>query len=243
MPTLQPQIIVIEPFETTRLATLAALGALGHNVYSISPADALGEPLLATAADIVVLCLGGDEGLRLARHVRVALPDTGVIMLSARTRQDDKVDGYDNGADIFLTRPISSEELSAAIHALARRVCPGLARPVMGLALTLNPSTLQLEGQGAVVDISDIECCLLSALTAAPEQRLPTEKLMEIAGRNSAAPTKGALEVQIVRLRKKLEQAGACPPCIKVIRGVGYQLCVPVSLHLLSQATQRSKYV
>jgi DNA-binding response OmpR family regulator len=230
MPALHPQIIVIEPVETTRLTMLAALGALGHSVQGISPAEALGAPLLATPVDIVVLCLGGDEGLHLARHVRVALPDTGVIMLSARTRQDDKVDGYDSGADIFLTRPTSTEELSAAIHALARRVCPSVSRPVMGLALTLSPSTLQLKGQSAAVDVSDIECCLLSALAAAPEQRLLTRRLMEIAGRNSIEPTKGALEVQIVRLRKKLELAGARPPCIKVIRGTGYQLCVPISV-------------
>jgi DNA-binding response OmpR family regulator len=230
MPAQHPHIIVIEPIETTRLDILAALEAFGHSVQGISPGDGLGQLLLANPVDIVVLCLGGDEGLRLARHVRVVLPNTGVIMLSARTRQDDKVEGYDSGADIYLTRPISAEELSAAIHALARRVCPAMAKPVTGLALTLSPSTLQLKGQSAAVDVSDIECCLLSALAAAPEQRLQTGRLMEIAGRNSGAPTKGALEVQIVRLRKKLELAGARPPCIKVIRGTGYQLCVPITV-------------
>ena len=100
----------------------------------------------------------------------------------------------------------------------------------MGLALTLSPSTLQLKGQSAAVDVSDIECCLLSALAAAPQQRLQTARLLEIAGRNSSAPTKSALEVQIVRLRKKLEKAGARAPCIKAIRGTGYQLCVPISV-------------
>jgi DNA-binding response OmpR family regulator len=97
-------------------------------------------------------------------------------------------------------------------------------------ALTLRPNTLQLLGQAAVVDVSDIECCILSALAAAPQQRVRTALLLEIAGRNSGAPTKGTLEVQIVRLRKKLQQAGASQPCIKVIRGTGYQLCVPLAV-------------
>jgi DNA-binding response OmpR family regulator len=101
---------------------------------------------------------------------------------------------------------------------------------VLGAGLTLRFNTLQLEGQAAVVDVSDIECCLLSALAAAPQQRLRTARLMEIAGRNSTEPTKSTLEVQIVRLRKKLEKAGALAPCIKAIRGTGYQLCVPLTV-------------
>jgi DNA-binding response OmpR family regulator len=115
---------------------------------------------------------------------------------------------------------------------------PALQPPINGnvdlnaisAALTLRPNTLQLEGRAAVVDVSDIECCLLSALAAAPQQRLRTVQLLEIAGRNSIEPTKSTLEVQIVRLRKKLEKAGAHPPCIKVIRGTGYQLCVHLSV-------------
>lgn len=230
MPALHPQIIVIESVETARLAMVAALRAKGHSVRGISQADVLGGALRTGTTDIVVLCQGGGESLSLMRHVRVLLPDSGIIMLTPGARQHDKVDGYDSGADIYLTKPASFEELSAAIHALSRRICPALARPVVGLPLTLYSTTLQLRGAAATVDVSDVECGLLSALATAHEQRMPTERLLEVACRNSAEPTKSALEVQIVRLRKKLEQAGAGTPSIKVIRGMGYQLCVPISV-------------
>ena len=230
MPALSPEILVIEPFETMRQTMVGDLRAMGHSARGISPTDAPVSTYQNLGADIVVLCLAGEDCLSLARNIRACLPGTGIIMLTAGARQHDKVGGYDSGADIYLTKPVSSEELSAAIHSLARRVCPAMARAVVGMPLMLNSATLQLKGPTATVDVSDAECSLLGAFATAVEQRLQTVRLMEIAGRKSAEPTKAALEVQIVRLRKKLEQAGASTPCIKAIRGTGYQLCVPVAV-------------
>ena len=230
MPALSPEILVIEPFETMRQTMVGDLRAMGHSARGISPTDAPVSTYQNLGADIVVLCLAGEDCLSLARNIRACLPGTGIIMLTAGARQHDKVGGYDSGADIYLTKPVSSEELSAAIHSLARRVCPAMARAVVGMPLMLNSATLQLKGPTATVDVSDAECSLLGAFATAVEQRLQTVRLMEIAGRKSAEPTKAALEVQIVRLRKKLQQAGAPEPTIKAIRGQGYRLCVKVGL-------------
>lgn len=98
------------------------------------------------------------------------------------------------------------------------------------LNLLLNPHTLQLGGPLGWVDVSAPECALLRAFCEAPNQRLDTPRMLEHVGKAADAAAKHALEVQIVRLRKKLELAGAPAPTIKVIRFTGYQLCVSVTM-------------
>ena len=87
-----------------------------------------------------------------------------------------------------------------------------------------------LQGQQDTIDVSDTECKLLQALSSAPGHRLETWQIMEITERTLDETGKKNLEVQVVRLRKKLEKAGAQAPTIKSIRGSGYQLCVPISV-------------
>jgi DNA-binding response OmpR family regulator len=96
--------------------------------------------------------------------------------------------------------------------------------------LTLDPRTLQLGGPQGRVDVTDPECILLRALALSPRCRLDTPQLLAQVGKQDTPLGKRALEVQLVRLRKKLEQAGALPPTIKAIRGIGYLLCVPIRL-------------
>ena len=220
-------IIVVEDHEDLREATVAALSNLGHRVRGVDCAEALDDELARFRADLLLLDLNlpGEDGISLARRVRAAEPEIGIIMLTARTQLHDKTTGYDSGADLYLTKPTSIEELGAAIQALARRISP---RPHARPELTLNPVTRQLQGTQATVDVSEHECALLMALAKAREQRLETWQILELSGKLDEEISKSTLEVQIVRLRKKLEQAGAAKPSIKAIRGIGYQLCLPV---------------
>ncbi len=96
--------------------------------------------------------------------------------------------------------------------------------------LALNPGTLQLGGPLGWVDISDPECTLLKAFALSSNQRITTAVMLDLVGKAANDLGKRALEVQIVRLRKKLQQAGAAAPTIKAIRGVGYQLCIPLAV-------------
>ena len=98
----------------------------------------------------------------------------------------------------------------------------------MKTALQLNPRTLQVTGPLGRVDISLQDFTLLRAFSYAEDLRLPIEDLLTLTGKGSLQ--QAALQVQIVRLRKKLEQAGAEPPTIKAIRGYGYQLCIALQL-------------
>lgn len=221
-------IIVVEDNDDLLEATVDALCRLGHDARGASDGRVLDSLYIDFLADLLVLDLNlpGEDGLSISRRMRAAQPDIGIIIVTARARLEDKVAGYRSGADIYLSKPVSSEELAAAIAALSRRVSPGSA----GDATTLNPDKLQLQGSRGVVDVSYQECSLLRAFVDADGHCVNTAQLLEISGKTVEKANKGTLEVQLVRLRKKLVEAGAGDPSIKARRGTGYQLCVPVTV-------------
>ena len=222
-------IVVVEDHADLREATVAALCSMGHDARGVDCAEALDDELGAFRADLLVLDLNlpGEDGLSLARRIRAAEPGIGIIMVTGRTQLNDRMRGYGSGADIYLPKPASVEELGAAIQALARRI-----RPTASVqdGISLNPVTLQLQGPQQLVDVSDHESTLLLALSKAKDHRLESWQLMELSNSAMEEQSKAVLEVQIARLRKKLEQAGAPTPTIKAIRGSGYQLCIAVQI-------------
>jgi len=222
-------IVVVEDHADLREATVAALCSMGHDARGIDCAEALDDELGAFRADLLVLDLNlpGEDGLSLARRIRAAEPGIGIIMVTGRTQVNDRMRGYGSGADIYLPKPASVEELGAAIQALARRIRPAASA---GDAISLNPTKLQLQGPKQQVNVSDHESTLLLALSKAKDHRLENWQLMELSGSAVEDQNKAVLEVQIGRLRKKLELAGAPAPTIKAIRGTGYQLCVAVQI-------------
>ena len=222
-------IILVEDNDDLREATSEALQAMGHDVRAVDCAEALDDEIGLFVADVLVLDLNlpGEDGLSLGRRLRAANPDVGIIMVTARNKVQDITAGYGSGADIYLTKPSTSEELGAALQAVARRLRP---RAAPSSQITLNQVTRQLNGPLAQIDLSQHECILLAAFAQAHDNCLENWQLIELSAKASDAATKAALEVQIVRLRKKLEHVGAPHPTIKVIRGTGYQLCAAVEL-------------
>jgi DNA-binding response OmpR family regulator len=223
-------VLVVEDNDDLREATVETLKALGHAVQGIDCAEAVDDEAASFRADLVVLDLNlpGEDGLSLAKRMRAANPDIGIIMLTARNQVRDITSGYSSGADIYLTKPTTFEELAAAIKALARRLQP---RTATTQGLTIKHNTRQLHGPLSQVDLSQHEYQLLAAFAQARDHCLNTWQLIELTSKAAEATSKGALEVQIVRLRRKLEQAGAPSPTIKAIRGTGYQLCVALEIH------------
>ncbi|WP_295455743.1 helix-turn-helix domain-containing protein [uncultured Thiodictyon sp.] len=117
-------IIVVEDHDDLREATVEALRGLGHAARGLTCAEALDAELRAAPADLLVLDLNlpGEDGISLARRMRVAWPAMGIIMVTVREQVRSKIEGYDSGADLYLTKPTSIGELEAAIGALARRL-------------------------------------------------------------------------------------------------------------------------
>ncbi len=128
-------VAVIEDNDDLRQAMVSALGRAGHRVVGFDSAEALIEYREALRLDVLVIDVGlpGEDGISLATRIRESQPDVGIIMATARDRIADKQRGYESGADIYLTKPLSLEELSAAIGALGRRLRGAAAPPPLAL--------------------------------------------------------------------------------------------------------------
>jgi DNA-binding response OmpR family regulator len=222
-------IVAVIGHDDLREATMDALHGMGHAVRGVGRAEVLAGGLESLRADLLVvdLDLPDEGGIGLSRRMRAAQPDICIVALSARTGLQDKLAAYRGGADIYLSKPVSVEEFAAAIDALSRRIRPRAADPCL---LTLDPLALQLRGPQAAVNVSSHECALLLAFAAAEDSRLDSGRMLDLSGKATDSLGKRALEVQLVRLRKKLADAGAAEPTIKAIRGSGYQLCVPLAV-------------
>jgi DNA-binding response OmpR family regulator len=222
-------ILVVEDHDDLREATVEALARLGHHAIGVDCAETMDETLRKFPADLLLLDLNlpGEDGISIACRLRAAQPDIGIIMVTARNSAADVMRGYDSGADIYITKPVSPSELNAAIQALSRRLQATKNAPK---PFTLAARTLELRGPQKSIALSGSDYQILTGLAKAPGRRLETWELLESIGKPLDEAEKRALTVHIVRLRKKLEQIGAPLPTIKSIRGTGYQLCIELCI-------------
>lgn len=215
--------IVVEDHQDLREMFVEHLLNDGFDAQGASCGEDLDDHLAKGSVDLIILDLGlpGEGGLDIARRVRAAQPDMHIIMLTARTTEDDRIRGYESGADMYLPKPISPQELSAAVRAVHRRVM-ALAKTDGLLALNVPKMTLiSPDGQA---NISKSDTALLKALATAVDRRLAYWRLFEVTERDQSNTAKGQLELQIFRLRKKLAEIGVSEDLIKSIRKEGYQL-------------------
>lgn len=220
----QLNIVVVEDNDDLREATVEALMLEGHKVTGLDCAEALPEQASWQAIDLMVvdLNLPGEDGLALTRRVRAMQPGIGIIMVTARDLPSDKQRGYATGADIYIPKPAALEELSSAIQALARRLNPQ-SQEITSATLDTARHMLQCNALQAVQS-SPQEAALLTAFCRVADCRIETWQLIEVLEKDRAEDPKAALEILIVRLRKKLQQAGCCQVTIKAIRNWGYQM-------------------
>ena len=213
---------VLEDNDVLRNLTVAALAAQGHDVLGFYEAEGLNEALATRCIDLLVLDLNlpGEDGLSVARRLKAVMPALFIVMMTARGSIDDRVQGYDSGADIYLPKPVSERELVAAVSGLARRIEESRVQPS---ELSLDLVAQQLIGKRAV-PLNATEFVLLKMLAQASNQRVETFQLLEATQRRVDSRAKASLEVQLVNLRKKINQAGYDKPAIRAIRNEGYRL-------------------
>jgi DNA-binding response OmpR family regulator len=206
-----------------------ALRKDGHHVIPLSCAEELEDQAGSDHADafLIDINLPGEDGLTLAKRIRKAHPLVGIIMLSARSALDDKLNGYDCGADIYLTKPVCLPELSAALRSFARRRMATLTH-ITPQGLTLNK--LELQGQQTTVKLTTQEAIVLTALARAPAGRLETWQIAELLGAEVDESFKASLAVRMVRLRKKLMDTGAEGVVIESLRNIGYKLTTHIQI-------------
>ncbi|MCB5188860.1 response regulator transcription factor [Methylobacillus caricis] len=228
----QLNIVVVEDHDALREVTVNALSSKGHHVTGLESAEALYEHPNIQCIDLMLIDLNlpGESGLTLTHRIRQIHPNVGIIIVSANNLAEHKMQGYDQGADIYLTKPAALEELNSAINALTRRIKPQQSPSLS--CLTLHSRTRQLVLHQTSISLNSQEASVVLALLRAPDQRLETWQLLEVAGRDHPDYSKASLEVLIVRLRKKLTQISPQPDLnpIQAIRNYGYQLCASITI-------------
>lgn len=212
-------IIVVEDHDLLREMTVAALRHYGHEVQGADCAESLTEMPAWRAVDLLVLDINlpGEDGLSLASRLRQSRPHLGIILLTARSSMAQKAQGFDAGADIYLTKPTSLDALNAAIGALARRLKPAASQ----VRWRLDLQQRVLASDAGEVSLSEPEVRLLHALACAQQRKVEHWQLMELLALDGQ---KNSLEAHVARLRKKMIQLGADAGVISAVRQVGYQL-------------------
>lgn len=181
--------------------------------------------------DAIVLDLGLPrvDGLTVLRSWRTGGITAPVIILTARGAWTEKVQGIDAGADDYLAKPFSPRELLARVKAVLRRASgPPVAGGAVGKTLGFEGWTLDLAKRelrspdGVLVQLSAGEYDLLVAFVEHPQRVLTRDQLLDLARGRSAVPFDRSIDVQVSRLRRKIEPDPADPTMIKTVRGGGY---------------------
>jgi two-component system response regulator CpxR len=164
----------------------------------------------------------GLDGFEMLRHFR-RRSQTPVIMLTARTEQRDRIAGLDAGADDYLPKPFSPEELLARIRAVLRRTeRAGLTRDevIEVNRVRLDSGTRSVCMDGAEIELTAIEFDILEILVRSAGRVVSRDELMNILHQRESTPFERSVDVHVSHLRKKLESNRSL---IRTIRGVGYQ--------------------
>lgn len=235
-------ILIVD--DDPEIATLVSdfLNRHGFGVAAVGDGKAMRDALVADSFDLVILdlMLPGEDGLSLCRFLREAttLP---IIMLTAMDGETDRVVGLEMGADDYIAKPFSSRELLARVKAVLRRtsVVPAsapVATPDQSRREILEFVGWQLDAgkrrlhspDGVMVELTSGEFDLLLAFLHHPQRILNRDQLLDLARGRISGPLDRTIDVQVGRLRRKLEVDPKNPEIIKTVRGGGYVLATEV---------------
>ncbi|WP_428507846.1 phosphate regulon transcriptional regulator PhoB [Roseateles sp.] len=222
------RILVVE--DESAIAELISIN-LRHSGFEVtlaSSADQAQYEVDRVLPDLVVLdwMLPGQSGLALARQWRgqQRTKDLPIIMLTARAEETDKVSGLDAGADDYLTKPFSTNELLARIRAVLRRKAPEALDSVVVIAgLSLDPGTRRVSREGAEVKLGPTEFRLLHFFMSHPERVHSRSQLLDRVWGDHVFIEERTVDVHVKRLREALERV-QCARMIETVRGAGYRL-------------------
>ncbi|MEO0316196.1 MAG: Phosphate regulon transcriptional regulatory protein PhoB [Pseudomonadota bacterium] len=226
MAIIEPAILIVEDeLPIVELVTFALKGA-GWSVDAVHNTADAWSYLQNKRPQLILLdwMLPDQSGLKLLSRIRgdrnfSTLP---VIMLTAKSMEEDKVAGLDQGADDYITKPFSPRELTARIKALIRRKMPEHAELAMKAGpLTVDPVSCRVSIDDEPVEIGHAEFKLLRFLIAHPERVFTRGQLLDKVWGDHAVLEERTVDVHILRLRKALGRADFL---IKTVRSVGYML-------------------
>jgi len=216
------RLLVIEDDPLLGDALAAGLRQLGHRVDWFADGATADAALAGAAYDAVTLDLGlpGTDGMTWLERWRKSGRTEPILILTARDAVAQRIAGLDAGADDYLVKPISIDELAARLRAIGRRTAGRAQAQWRHGALAYDPATREVQWQGTKVELTARECTLLEVFLSHPHRVLSKallqQKLYDWSG---GEPESNALEVHIHHLRRKIQ-----PGIVRTVRGVGYAL-------------------
>jgi two-component system, OmpR family, response regulator MprA len=220
------KILVVDDERAVRESLRRALELEGYEIeLAEDGAQALERLGSDPEPDAMVLdvLMPGMDGLEVSRTVRRNGNKLPILMLTARTQVEDRVEGLDAGADDYLTKPFALEELLARVRALLRRTSDGSGQTLRFADLELDPGTREVRRGDEKIELTRTEFSLLELFLLNPRQVLTRSLIFERVWGYDFGFASNSLDVYIGYLRRKTE-AGGKPRLIHTVRGVGYAL-------------------
>ena len=220
-------VLIVEDEAAIQELIAINLESAGHAVLRASDAEQALTIIRQTLPDLVLLdwMLPGQSGLAIARHLRgnERTRTIPIIMLTAKSAEQDKVLGLDAGADDYVTKPFSPRELLARIKAVMRRRAPQMTDDAVELqGLRLDPAAHRVSGNGLALELGPTEFRLLHFFMTHAERVHSRAQLLDQVWGDHVYVEERTVDVHIRRLRKALEASGH-DRLIETVRGTGYR--------------------
>jgi len=244
--TLRAKIAIVEDEPDLRDAVAEYLGANGFDVTALENAAAMRKAAETMSFNLVILdiAMPGEDGLSLGRWLRSRMP-VGIIYATAAGASIDRIVGLELGADDYMVKPYELRELLARVRSVLRRVPLGDEMPVPKAAgeeparraISFGEFSVDLDGRvltgasGNVIEMAKSEFDVLEVFLSRPNRLLTRAALSEAIGLSEEPETSRAVDIRVMRLRKKIEADPANPRYLRTVRGEGYIFALPDDMH------------
>lgn len=227
-------VLIIEDDRVTRMRLAAYLSSMGYRVSEAENEEQMQSIINSDPAELLLIDinLDGKDGLTITREQR-ARSRVGIILLTARDDQVDKIVGLEMGADDYVTKPFDKRELAARVKNLLSRIDDiGQAPDRPGSIDTFGPWRFdrirrRLVSINKTEDLTRLEYDLMCVFADHPGLTLGRVRLAELIGRKSVNPSDRAIDVLVGRLRKKIEEDPKNPDWLFTVHGQGYRFVDP----------------
>ena len=236
--TATPHILVVDDDRQIRTSLSRFLIASGLRATQAADAIAMFRALDTGRFDLIVLdvMMPGEDGLSATRRLRAA-SKIPILLLTSRSGETDRIVGLELGADDYVCKPFSPRELLARIHAVLRRTGGVSEQEEQATPALLCFDDWQLDmirrtlrdPQGYLVELTVGEYDLLLAFAEHPQHVLTRDQLLDLTRGRAAGPFDRSIDVQVSRLRRKIEADPQQPGLIKTVRSGGYIFCCEVA--------------
>jgi two-component system phosphate regulon response regulator OmpR len=223
-----PHLLVVDDDKRIRVLLSRYLGDRGFRVTIAGNAAEARQRLAGLAFDLLIVdvMMPGEDGMTLVKSLRETL-DVPIMLLTARAESQSRIAGLESGADDYLAKPFEPRELVLRINNILKRGAPStkpLIEQISFGPFTFNRERLELKRAGETVRLTERERQIMAIFAATPGETVPRDKLVTGSGPSGER----TVDVQINRLRRKIEADPGNPLYLQTVRGIGYRLAIAV---------------